>query len=63
MDRIMGETIFEFTQMGNQMRVAAIDAKSGVEVIIITPTNIPQSQMQKIALAKLHRRMGQLGKK
>ena len=31
------EVYFEFTQIGGQMRVAAIDAKTGIEVIVITP--------------------------
>ncbi len=55
------EVYFEFTQIGGQMRVAAIDAKTGTEVIVIAPVTATQVQMQNIALAKLKRRMGQGG--
>ena len=53
------EVYFEFTQLGGQMRVAAIDAKTGIEVIVITPTTASQIQMQNLALAKLRRRLSQ----
>jgi hypothetical protein len=54
-----GEVFFEFTQIGGQMRVAAIDAKTGVEVVVIAPLTATQIQMQTLALAKLKRRMEQ----
>ncbi len=54
------DVYLEFTQMGKQMRVAAIDAKSGVEVVIITPLNTPRQQIEKLAIAKLKRRFEQL---
>jgi hypothetical protein len=53
------EVFFEFTQLGGQMRVAAIDAKTGTEVIIVAPVTATQHQMQAIALAKLKRRLEQ----
>ncbi len=56
------ETFIEFTQVGNQMRVAAIDAKTGIEVITIAPLNISQQQMQQLALNKLRYRLNQLKK-
>lgn len=55
------EVYFEFTQLGGQMRVAAIDAKTGTEVIVIAPLAATQIQMQNLALAKLKRRMEQGG--
>jgi hypothetical protein len=54
-----GEVFFEFTKIGAQMRVAAIDAKTGIEVIVIAPVTATQVQMQNIALAKLKRRLEQ----
>ena len=54
-----GDVLFEFTQIGGQMRVAAIDAKSGTEVIVIAPVTATQIQMQNLALAKLRRRLQQ----
>ena len=53
------EVFFEFTRLGGQMRVAAIDAKTGIEVVVIAPVTATQIQMQNIALAKLKRRLGQ----
>ena len=55
------EVFFEFKQLGGQMRVAAIDGKTGVEVIVIAPVTATQIQMQNIALAKLKRRLEQSG--
>ena len=54
-----GEVYFEFVQVGQQMRVAAIDAASGVEVIVITPVSASKLQMQQVALAKLRRKLGE----
>ena len=52
-----GEIFFEFTQLGGQMRVAAIDAATSTEVVIIAPLTATRIQMQNIALAKLKRRL------
>lgn len=54
-----GEVYFEFVQVGQQMRVAAIDAATGTEVIVITPVSANKYQMQQIALAKLRRKLGE----
>ncbi len=51
------EVYFEFVQLGQQMRVAAIDARSGIEVVVIAPLSATQTQMQNLALAKLKRRL------
>ncbi|MCF6302057.1 MAG: serine hydroxymethyltransferase [Devosiaceae bacterium] len=51
------ETFFEFTSMGAQIRVAAIDAETGIEVVIIAPATASQLHMQRIAKAKLDRRL------
>lgn len=52
-----GEVFFEFTQVGQQTRVAAIDVATAIEVIVITPTNATRQQMQQLALGKLKRRL------
>ena len=54
-----GEVYFEFVQVGQQMRVAAVDATTGTEVIVITPVSANKIQMQQIALAKLRRKLGE----
>jgi translation initiation factor 1 (eIF-1/SUI1) len=55
----LGEVLFEFTQLGGQVRIAAIDAKTGTEVVVIAPLTATQIQMQNLALAKLKRRLEQ----
>ncbi|MDB5623953.1 MAG: serine hydroxymethyltransferase [Devosia sp.] len=52
-----GEVFFEFVQLGGQMRVAAIDATTGTEVIVITPAAATRTQMQQLALGKLRKRL------
>ena len=54
-----GEVLFEFTQLGGQMRVAAIDAATTTEVVIIAPLTATRIQMQNIVLAKLRRRLAE----
>ena len=52
-----GEVYFEFVQVGQQMRVAAVDATTGTEVIVITPVSATKLQMQQVALAKLRKKL------
>ncbi|XKG98581.1 serine hydroxymethyltransferase [Pelagibacterium halotolerans] len=47
--------------MGQQVRVAAIDPETGVEVIIVAPATATETQMKSIALAKLKRKLEQEG--
>ena len=54
-----GDVLFEFVQMGQQMRVAAIDEATGTEVVVITPLNATKLQMQRVAMAKLKRKLEQ----
>jgi hypothetical protein len=54
-----GEVYFEFVQVGQQMRVAAVDAATGTEVIVITPVSATKLQMQQVALAKLRKKLGE----
>jgi hypothetical protein len=52
-----GEVYFEFVQVGQQMRVAAVDAATGTEVIVITPVSATKLQMQQVAMAKLRKKL------
>lgn len=54
-----GEVLFEFKQLGPQMRVAAIDAATGIEVVVIAPLTATPLQMQNLALGKLKRKLGE----
>ena len=53
------EVLFEFTQIGQQMRVSAIDADTKIEVIVITPVTASRYQMQALAMSKLKRRLAE----
>lgn len=54
-----GEVYFEFTPVGRQVRVAAVDATTGVEVIVMGPVTASNDQLQTIALRKLQMRLRQ----
>jgi translation initiation factor 1 (eIF-1/SUI1) len=51
------EVYFEMTRLGASVRVAAIDAATGVEVTVVGPASAAQSDLQKLALAKLKVRL------
>jgi hypothetical protein len=51
------EVLFEFTAIGGAMRVAAIDAETGIEVVVMGPTHASRADLQKLALAKLRKRL------
>ena len=53
------EVYFEFVQVGQQMRVAAVHAGTGTEVIVITPVSANKNQMQQVALAKLRKKLAE----
>jgi phosphoribosyl-dephospho-CoA transferase len=53
-----GEVLFEFVQMGKQVRVAALDPATGTEVVVIVPVTASKLQMQQLALAKLRKKIG-----
>lgn len=56
---LSGGVLFEFVQMGQVMRVAAIDEVTGTEVFVITPVSATRLQMERVALAKLKRKLGE----
>lgn len=48
-----GEIYIEYKQVGQTMKVTAVDAISGLEAVIMGPASTAQSQLQKIAVQKL----------
>lgn len=52
-----GEVFFEFTVIGAQVRVAAIDGRTGVEVVVLGPASVARADLERLALRKLQRRM------
>ena len=51
------EVYFEFTAIGAVVKVAAIDATTGVEVSMMGPASAAQSDLEQLALAKLKARL------
>lgn len=51
------EVLFEFMAVGAVTKVVAIDAETGIEVMVMGPTHASRADLQKLALAKLKRRL------
>jgi len=52
-----GEVIIEMRPVGTVVRVAAVDVKSGTEVIVFGPATASQRALEELAVAKLRRRL------
>ena len=52
-----GGVLFEFVQVGQIMRVTAMDEATGTEVFVVTSVKATQLQMKQIAMAKLRRKL------
>ena len=48
-----GEVYFEFTAIGRNVKVAAIDAATGTEVVVMGPSTAAQADLERLALQKL----------
>ena len=55
------EVYFEFTVVGATVRVAAIDAQTGTEVIVMGPASASRADLERLALAKLKARLKSAG--
>jgi hypothetical protein len=56
-----GEIYIEFQQVGNAVKVTAVDAASGEEVSIMGPPSAARTDLQKLAVKKLKNKLGQSG--
>lgn len=45
--------LIEFIQMGNSVKVCALDPETATEVSIVAPKNISQKEMEQTAIRKL----------
>lgn len=52
-----GEIYLEFRKIGQQVKVIAIDAASGVEVSVFGPATASQHDLKRLAVRKLQRRL------
>jgi Domain of unknown function (DUF6898) len=53
-----GGVYFEFTTIGSSVRVAAIDADTGIEVVVVGPAAAAKADLKQLALQKLKARLG-----
>ena len=51
------EVYFEFTAIGNAVKVTAIDSRTGIEVSAMGPVSASQADLQQLALQKLKMRL------
>jgi hypothetical protein len=51
------EVYFEFTAIGNAVKVVAIDSLTGIEVSAMGPASASQADLQQLALQKLKARL------
>ncbi|MBA5776875.1 serine hydroxymethyltransferase [Stappia sp. F7233] len=51
------EIFFEFVTVGRQVKVTAIDADTGVEVVVFGPVGTPQRSLEALAVKKLQWRL------
>ena len=51
------EIYFEFNTIGVSVKIVAIDALTGTEVSVVGPASAAQSDLEKLALAKLKARL------
>ena len=51
------EVYFEFTAIGAVVKVAAIDATTGIEVTVMGPASALQADLERLALQKLRARL------
>lgn len=52
-----GEVYFEFIVIGTTVRVSALDGITGLEVTVIGPAGAAKADLERLALAKLQRRI------
>jgi hypothetical protein len=48
---------FELTRLGSTVKVVAIDGTTGTEVSVMGPSSAAQSDLERLALAKLKARL------
>ena len=51
------EVYFEFTAVGSAVKVAAIDAETGLEVAVMGPACAARADLERLALQKLKARL------
>lgn len=53
-----GEVYIEYRQVGQTIKVIAVDAATGTEVVIMGPVSASQNDLKRIAVRKLKAQLG-----
>jgi hypothetical protein len=56
------DVYFEFTAIGTSLKATAIDSLTGIEVSVVGPVTARRSDLERLALAKLERRLTREGR-
>jgi hypothetical protein len=56
-DASLGDVYLEFVAVGSSMKVMAIHAATGTEVVVIGPVSAARSDLERLAVQKLKRRL------
>jgi len=48
------EVYFELYVVGDSVKVSAVDGETGIEVSIVGSAKLPQAELERVALNKLH---------
>ena len=51
------EVYFEFVAIGSAVRVAAVDAVTGIETVVMGPASATAADLKQLALGKLKARL------
>jgi hypothetical protein len=51
------DVFFEITVLGTTAKVSAIDSASGIEVMVLGPASAAETELKRLALAKLRTRL------
>ncbi|MEO9529127.1 serine hydroxymethyltransferase [Roseibium sp.] len=54
-----GEIYLEFRSIGKQVKVIAMDSRTGIEVSVFGPASTAQEDLRRLAVRKLMRRLEQ----
>lgn len=55
------EVLYEIYQLGNSVKITAIDGLTGIEVALVGPANITLYSLKANARRKLQKRLADLG--
>lgn len=56
-----GEVYLEFKPVGQAMKVTAVDAATGIEVVVMGPVSAARTHLQEIAIRKLKLQIDKAG--